>query len=102
MREAEDAAAQMRAGVAPPPGPSGAFPLSFYAVGPSNEVAVRAVRAVLEHPGKKYNPLVLVGKSGLGKTHLLNALGVELARRNGAERVQEVCLAQPALAHEHK
>ena len=84
MREAEDAAAQMRAGVAPPPGPSGAFPLSFYAVGPSNEVAVRAVRAVLEHPGKKYNPLVLVGKSGLGKTHLLNALGVELARRNGA------------------
>src|SRR5205823_4503770 len=64
MREAEDAAAQMRAGVAPPPGPSGAFPLSFYAVGPSNEVAVRAVRAVLEHPGKKYNPLVLVGKSG--------------------------------------
>src|SRR5467141_2151542 len=84
MREAEDAAAQMRAGVAPPPGPSGAFPLSAYAVGPSNEVAVSAVRAVLEHPGKKYNPLVLVGKSGLGKTHLLNALGVELARGKGA------------------
>src|SRR5439155_560447 len=34
MREAEDAAAQMRAGVAPPPGPSGAFPLALYAVGP--------------------------------------------------------------------
>jgi len=84
MREAEDAAARMRAGVAPPPGPSGAFPLSAYAVGPSNEVAVSAVRAVLEHPGKKYNPLVLVGKSGLGKTHLLNALGVELARGKGA------------------
>src|SRR5204862_8147009 len=84
MREAEDAAAQMRAGVAPPPGPSGAFPLAAYGVGPSNEVAVSAVRAVLEHPGKKYNPLVLVGKSGLGKTHLLNALGGELARRNGA------------------
>src|SRR5205807_1340734 len=32
MREAEDAAAQMRAGVAPPPGPSGAFPLAAYAV----------------------------------------------------------------------
>ncbi len=40
-----------------------------------------AVRAVLEQPGKKYNPLVLVGKSGLGKTHLLNALGLELAQR---------------------
>src|SRR3989449_5741244 len=57
---------------------------SAFAVGPSNEVAVSAARAVLEHPGKKYNPLVLVGKSGLGKTHLLNAIGLELARKRGA------------------
>src|SRR5881628_2111630 len=84
MAEAEEAAAQVRAGVAPPPGPSGAFPLGGYAVGSSNEVAVSAVRAVLDQPGNKYNPLVLVGKSGLGKTHLLNALGLELARANGA------------------
>ena len=34
-----------------------------------------AVHAVLKQPGKKYNPLVLTGKSGLGKTHLLNAIG---------------------------
>src|SRR5207249_9470453 len=60
------------------------FPLGGYAVGSSNEVAVSAVRAVLDQPGKQYNPLVLVGKSGLGKTHLLNALGLELARANGA------------------
>jgi len=84
MSEAEEAAAKVRAGVAPPPGPSGAFPLAGYAVGSSNEVAVSAVRAVLDQPGKKYNPLVLVGKSGLGKTHLLNALGLELDRTNGA------------------
>src|SRR2546425_70632 len=68
----------------PPPGPSAAFPLVAFAVGPSNQVAVSAARAVLEHPGKKYNPLVLVGKSGLGKTHLLNAIGLELARKRGA------------------
>jgi len=84
MSEAEEAAAKVRAGVAPPPGPSGAFPLAGYAVGSSNEVAVSAVRAVLDQPGKKYNPLVLVDKSGLGKTHLLNALGLELDRANGA------------------
>src|SRR5439155_307185 len=68
----------------PPPAPSPAFPLSAYAVGPSNQVAVSAVRAVLERPGKKYSPLVLVGHSGCGKTHLLNALGLELAHANGA------------------
>src|SRR5438874_1188664 len=80
LAEAEEVAAKVRDGAAPPPGPSAAFPLAAYAVGPSNEVAVGAARAVLKQPGKKYNPLVLVGKSGLGKTHLLNALGLELAR----------------------
>ncbi|HYK82906.1 MAG TPA: DnaA/Hda family protein [Gemmatimonadales bacterium] len=84
LKEAEQAAARVRAGAAPPPGPSAAFPLASFAVGPSNQVAVSAAQAVLKQPGKKYNPLVLVGKSGLGKTHLLNAMGLELARGRGA------------------
>ncbi len=84
IREAEEAAATTREGAGPLPGPSAAFPLAAFAVGPSNQVAVSAARALLEQPGKKYNPLVLVGKSGLGKTHLLNAIGLELARRRGA------------------
>src|SRR5438132_1401570 len=84
LADAEAAAAQVRAGGAPPPGPSAAFPLASYAVGPSNDVAVSALRDVIARPGKKYNPLVLVGKSGLGKTHLLNAIGLELAQAAGA------------------
>ncbi len=84
LAEAEAVAADVRAGAAPPPAPSAAFPLDAYAVGPSNQVAVSAARAAIGAPGKKYNPLVLVGKSGLGKTHLLNAIGLELARRPGA------------------
>ncbi len=76
IREAEEAAATTREGAGPLPGPSAAFPLAAFAVGPSNQVAVSAARALLEQPGKKYNPLVLVGKSGLGKTHLLNAIGL--------------------------
>ncbi len=84
IREAEEAAATMREGAGPPPGPSAAFPLAAFAVGPSNQVAVSAARALVEQPGKKYNPLVLVGRSGLGKTHLLNAIGLELTRRRGA------------------
>lgn len=84
LAEAEEVAASVRAGAAPPPAPSAAFPLAKFAVGPSNLVAVSAVRAVLEQPGKKYNPLVLVGNSGLGKTHLLHAVGLALAERPGA------------------
>jgi chromosomal replication initiator protein DnaA len=97
LAEAEEAAAKVRGGVAPPPGPSAAFPLASYAVGPSNQVAARAVQAVLEHPGKKYNPLVFVGRSGLGKTHLLNAVGLELARR---KRAVVACLSTQAFIDE--
>ena len=97
VAEAEEAASKVRGGAAPPPGPSAAFPLAAYAVGPSNEVAVSAVRAVLEKPGKKYNPLVLVVKSGLGKTHLLNAIGLELAR---GRRAVVACLSTQAFIDE--
>jgi chromosomal replication initiator protein len=55
------------------------------------------VHSVLEQPGRKYNPLVLVGKSGLGKTHLLNALGLELARADGAV---VACLSTQAFVDE--
>ncbi len=97
LAEAEEAAAKVRGGAAPPPGPSAAFTLAAYAVGPSNQVAVSAARAVIEHPGKKYNPLVLVGKSGLGKTHLLNAIGLELAR---GRRAVVACLSTQAFIDE--
>jgi chromosomal replication initiator protein DnaA len=97
LSEAEEAAGKVREGAAPPPGPSAAFPLAAFAVGPSNQVAVSAARAALERPGKKYNPLVLVGKSGLGKTHLLNAMGLELAR---GKRAVVACLSTQAFIDE--
>jgi len=84
MEEAESAAARVRDGAAPPPGPSAAFPFDSYIAGPSNEVVLSAARDVIAKPGKKYNPLVIVGRSGLGKTHLLNAIGLELAKKKGA------------------
>jgi len=84
MDAAEVAAAKVREGAAPPPAPSAAFPFETYVAGPSNDVALSAVRDVIAKPGKKYNPLVLVGKSGLGKTHLLNAIGLELAKKKNA------------------
>ena len=84
MDEAEAAAAKVRDGAAPPPAPSAAFPLETYIGGSSNEVALSAARDAIAKPGKKYNPVVIVGPSGLGKTHLLNAIGLELARKKNA------------------
>jgi len=97
MAEAEAAAAKVRDGAAPPPAPSGAFPLDSYAAGASNDVALSAARAVIAAPGKKYNPLVLVGRSGLGKTHLLNAIGLELMKKKGAV---VACLSTQAFVDE--
>ena len=97
MDEAEAAAAKVRDGAAPPPAPSGAFPFESYVAGPSNEVALSAARDVIAKPGKKYNPLVIVGKSGLGKTHLLNAIGLELARKKNAV---VACLSTQAFVDE--
>ena len=48
--------------------------LDRFVVGKSNQVAYQAVRAVLQDPGSKYNPVFLHGGSGLGKTHLLQAI----------------------------
>jgi chromosomal replication initiation ATPase DnaA len=57
------------------PGPSLAFTRAGFAVGASNHLAVRAADAVVSAPGRRYNPLFVHGPSGVGKTHLVNAIG---------------------------
>jgi chromosomal replication initiator protein len=69
------------AGSVPPGGPQPAFARRTYEESSSNQMAVRAADAVIAEPGHRYNPLFLVGPSGVGKTHLLNAIGNELAAR---------------------
>ncbi len=54
------------------------YRLSNYIVGSNNDVAVSAARVVIEEPGKRYNPFFLYGGSGLGKTHLIQAIGNEI------------------------
>ncbi|WP_417287746.1 chromosomal replication initiator protein DnaA [Corynebacterium variabile] len=51
------------------------YTFDTFVTGPSNQFPAAACRAVAENPGKAYNPLFIYGQPGLGKTHLLHAIG---------------------------
>ncbi|MBI2020433.1 chromosomal replication initiator protein DnaA [Candidatus Daviesbacteria bacterium] len=51
------------------------YTLENFVVGPSNNVAFAAAQAVVQNPGTSYNPLFVYGGTGVGKTHLMLAIG---------------------------
>lgn len=58
-----------------------------FVLGKSNELAYAAARQVAKNPGTVYNPLLLYGSTGLGKTHLLHAAGRFIAEANPSARI---------------
>ena len=78
---AEAMTQRARQGAHPPPAPSPLWQLDDLVESPGNRMALQAARAVVAEPASRYNPLVIVGASGVGKTHLLHALGNALGQR---------------------
>jgi len=83
LRDAEILLDRALAGATPPPGPSSAFTRQGFEVSSSNQLAVRAADDIVAEPGKRYSPLFIHGPSGVGKTHLMNAIGNELVDGSG-------------------
>lgn len=63
------------------------FTFDYYVEGKSNQLARAAARQVAENPGPAYNPLFIYGGVGLGKTHLMHAVGNQILQNNPQARI---------------
>ncbi len=70
-----------------PDGLNHRYSFDNFVVGNSNQFVNAACRAVAANPAKNYNPLFIYGGVGLGKTHLLNAMGLEILKKNPSWKV---------------
>ena len=66
------------------------FTFETFVVGPSNKLAHAASKAVADHPAQNYNPLLIYGDSGLGKTHLIYAIANVIRRNDPNARIAYV------------
>src|SRR5256712_8047842 len=64
------------------------YTFQTFVIGKSNELAAAAAHAVAEAPGKTYNPLFIYGATGLGKTHLMQAIAHAVLQKNPGTRLQ--------------
>ncbi|WP_428037061.1 chromosomal replication initiator protein DnaA, partial [Amphritea sp.] len=63
------------------------FTFNSFVEGKSNQLALAAAQQVADNPGGSYNPLFIYGGVGLGKTHLMHAVGMEMLQRNPKAKI---------------
>jgi chromosomal replication initiator protein len=66
---------------------SSRYTFDHFVIGKSNELAAAAAHAVAQAPGKVYNPLFIHGDTGIGKTHLMQAIAHDILSRNSEMRI---------------
>lgn len=81
----DDSSPQQRATTTPPL--SERYVFDLFVIGKSNELAAAAAHAVAQAPGKVYNPLFIYGDTGLGKTHLMQAIAHEIVSSDRSVRI---------------
>lgn len=84
-----DVSSEKEAQAVPTPINGGKYAFTFdtFIVGSTNKFAHAAALAVAQNPATAYNPLFIYGDSGLGKTHLLNAISMEIEKNNPAANI---------------
>lgn len=65
-----------------------------FVIGGSNQIAVAAAKAVAENPGVQHNPLFIYGGVGLGKTHIMHAIGNYIRKHSPKKKILYVTTAQ--------
>jgi len=82
------------------------FTFDTFVTGKANQLARAAARQVAEHPGVAYNPLFVYGGVGLGKTHLIQAIGNYVQEQNSAAKISyihaERYVSDVVRAYQHK
>lgn len=73
------------------------YNFNSFIVGPFNELAYAVAQAIIANPGQNYNPFFVYGGTGLGKTHMIQAIGNTIKIKNPSKKIYYVSLERFAI-----